>query len=177
LPTLSIRAADGDKPPVNSPTTTSDWADLAQLPDWGGIWIPKIPDQDAQVRTNPPPWNRKPAAFTGHKAAEERAGRPPPLFVDCLPEVRPSWMLITHNARLAADDHFARDRQDLRDQSSRAGELERGLIGRIDFPVGQLSTCGRQLSRSAGLRGREDAAFASIKGVDLATAGFPRSSV
>jgi hypothetical protein len=98
LPALSIRAADGDKPLVNSPSTASDGADLAKLPDWGGIWIPKISDQDAQVRTNPPPWNPKAAALTAHQAAEEGAGRPPPLFVDCLPEGMPSWMLITHNA-------------------------------------------------------------------------------
>jgi hypothetical protein len=30
--------------------------------------------------------------------AEERAGRPPPIFVNCLPEGMPSWMLVTHNA-------------------------------------------------------------------------------
>ena len=30
--------------------------------------------------------------------AEEKAGRPPPIFVECLPEAMPSWMLVTHNA-------------------------------------------------------------------------------
>ena len=30
--------------------------------------------------------------------AEEKAGRPPPIFVNCLPEAMPSWMLVTHNA-------------------------------------------------------------------------------
>ena len=29
---------------------------------------------------------------------EEKAGRPKGLFVDCLPEAMPSWMLISHNA-------------------------------------------------------------------------------
>jgi hypothetical protein len=31
-------------------------------------------------------------------AAEERAGHPRGLFIDCLPEGMPSWMLISHNA-------------------------------------------------------------------------------
>src|SRR5438552_44645 len=33
-----------------------------------------------------------------HQLAEEKAGRPPPLFVNCLPEAMPAWMLVTHNA-------------------------------------------------------------------------------
>src|SRR4030088_1103652 len=93
LPVLSGRAADSDKKP-----SASDWADLAKLPDWGGIWIPKISDQDAQVKTNPPPWTAKAAATVAHQFDEERAGRPPPLFVNCLPEGMPSGMLVTHNA-------------------------------------------------------------------------------
>ena len=36
-----------------------DWADIAKLPDWSGVWNPKITDQDAQIKTNPPPWNEK----------------------------------------------------------------------------------------------------------------------
>src|SRR5579863_5523134 len=47
------------KPPIviNPPPTAQDWADLAKLPDWTGVWNPKITDQDAQAKTNPPPWN------------------------------------------------------------------------------------------------------------------------
>jgi hypothetical protein len=74
LSALSSRAADTDRKP-NSPPRASDWADLAQLPDWGDIWIPKISDQDAQVKTNPPPWNAKAAATIAHQFDEERAGR------------------------------------------------------------------------------------------------------
>jgi hypothetical protein len=50
------------------------------------------------VRTNRPPWNEKAAAEVAKMFAEEKAGRPRPLFVNCLPEGMPSWMLITHNA-------------------------------------------------------------------------------
>jgi hypothetical protein len=88
------------KPPtvINPPPTAQDWADLAKLPDWSGVWNPKITDQDAQVRTNPPPWTPKAAAQIEKMFTEEKAGRPPPIFVNCLPEAMPSWMLVTHNA-------------------------------------------------------------------------------
>src|SRR3954468_20723889 len=82
---------------INPPPTPKDWADLAKLPDWSGVWNPKITDQDAQVKTNPPPWNEKAASLIRHQLAEEKAGRPPPLFVNCLPEAMPAWMLVTHN--------------------------------------------------------------------------------
>jgi hypothetical protein len=98
MSTLCAQAADNDKQAsVNAAPTASGWADLAKLPDWNGLWIPKISDQDAQVKTNPPPWNPKAAAIVAHQFAEETAGRPPPLFVNCLPEGMPSGMLITHN--------------------------------------------------------------------------------
>ena len=87
-----------EKPVINPPPTAQDWADLAKLPDWSGVWNPKITDQDRQAKTNMPPWNPKAARLIQHQLAEEKAGRPPPLFVNCLPEAMPAWMLVTHNA-------------------------------------------------------------------------------
>src|SRR5712672_3280717 len=102
LPALAgaAQSAETAKKPVviNPPPTAQDWADLAKLPDWSGVWNPKVTDQDAQVRTNPPPWNAKAAAKIAEMFEEEKVGRPPPIFVDCLPEAMPSWMLVTHNA-------------------------------------------------------------------------------
>jgi hypothetical protein len=94
----ALAAEPTKKAIINPPPTAQDWADLAKLPDWSGVWNPKITDQDAQVRTNPPPWNAKAAAEVAQMVAEEKAGRPRPLFVDCFPEAMPSWMLVTHNA-------------------------------------------------------------------------------
>ena len=91
-------AAPAEKPVINPPPTAKDWADIANLPDWSGIWNPKISDQDAQVKTNMPPWNANAAEMIKFQLAEERAGRPPPLFVNCLPEAHPAWMLVTHNS-------------------------------------------------------------------------------
>ena len=83
---------------INPPPTAQQWADLGKLPDWSGVWPPLVRNQEAQVRTNPPPWTPKAAAEIAQMFAEERACHPRPLFVECLPEGMPSWMLITHNA-------------------------------------------------------------------------------
>jgi hypothetical protein len=55
-------------------------------------------DQDARMRANPIPWNPAAAAAAAKLVAAEKAGNPSGLFVNCLPEAMPSWMLITHNA-------------------------------------------------------------------------------
>jgi hypothetical protein len=86
------------KPVINPAPTAKDWADLANLPDWSGVWNPKITDQDAQVKTNMPPWKPEIAAKIQHQLEEEKAGRPTPIVVSCLPESMPAWMLISHNA-------------------------------------------------------------------------------
>src|SRR5271167_968389 len=94
---VSAQAAEPQKSVINPPPSAQDWADLAKLPDWSGVWNPKITDQGAQIRTNMPPWTPKVAAQIAFMLAEDAAGRPPPIFVDCLPEAMPSWMLVTHN--------------------------------------------------------------------------------
>jgi len=83
---------------VNAPPSPKDWADLAQLPDWSGVWTPYVGDQERREKSDPIPWNRKAAAEITYLEAQEKAGNPKGLFVDCLPEGMPSWMLITHNA-------------------------------------------------------------------------------
>src|SRR5579872_5379389 len=98
-PSMACAQAPKKEPPViNPPPTAQDWADLAKLPDWSGVWNPKITDQDAQVKTNPPPWNEAAAKKVAQMFAEEKAGRPKLIFANCLPEAHPSWMLVTHNA-------------------------------------------------------------------------------
>jgi hypothetical protein len=88
------------KPPLvlNPAPTAQDWADLAKLPDWSGVWNPNVTDQDRQIKTNMPPWNEKAAQAIEKMFAEERAGRPRLIFFGCLPESHPTEMLITHNA-------------------------------------------------------------------------------
>ena len=83
---------------INAPPRAKDWAKLAQLPDWSGVWNPNVSDQNAQIVSNPMPWKPELLPQIEHLQTEEKAGRPKGLFVDCLPEAMPSWMLITHNA-------------------------------------------------------------------------------
>jgi hypothetical protein len=87
-----------EEPSLNRPPTRADWLKLSTLPDWSGVWNPNITDQNAQIKTNPVPWQPAVEARITQLATEEKAGRPRGLFVNCLPEAMPSWMLISHNA-------------------------------------------------------------------------------
>jgi hypothetical protein len=76
----------------------NDWSGIAKLPDWSGTWIPDIRDQNAQVDSNPTPWTPEVQKQVDRMNANEAAGNPKGLFINCLPEGMPSWMLISHNA-------------------------------------------------------------------------------
>jgi hypothetical protein len=93
-----LAADEKPKPVINPAPTAADWAAIATLPDWSGVWNPAIRDQFEQETTNPPPWNPAAAKRIAAMYREDAAGRPAPLFVNCLPEGMPSWMLISHNA-------------------------------------------------------------------------------
>ena len=95
---LARPALSADKPVINPPPTQQDWTNLGKLPDFSGVWTHKRSDQNAQMKTNPPPWNEQAAERIKFQYKEEAEGRPPPLFVNCLPEAMPAWMLVTHNA-------------------------------------------------------------------------------
>lgn len=83
---------------ANAPPQAQEWANLAKLPDWSGVWTPNVSDQDARIKSDPVPWKPAAAAQIARLEAEEKSGNPKGLFVNCLPEGMPSWMLITHNA-------------------------------------------------------------------------------
>ena len=79
--------------------TAQQWAGLAKLPDWSGTWAPAIRLQNEEITKNPTPWTPKAAARIEAMWAQERAGRSQGgLFVNCLPEGMPTWMMITHNS-------------------------------------------------------------------------------
>ena len=96
---VSVYAAQpSDKKDLIPSPTEQDWHAISKLPDWSGIWVPMTKDQDAQIKTNPTPWTEKAAKLIEWQVQEAIASRPAPLFVDCLPEGMPAWMLITHNS-------------------------------------------------------------------------------
>ena len=82
--------------PAPSP---AQYAALARLPDWSGTWSPDISDQNAQIKTNPVPWKPDIQKQVDHWVAEEQAGRPNGLLLNCLPHGMPGLILITHNAQ------------------------------------------------------------------------------
>src|SRR5438045_9748232 len=79
----AAHAADAPKPKpvINPPPTAKDWADLSKLPDWSGVWNPKIKDKDAQEKTNMPTWNAKEAELINYQLADEKADRTQHLFI------------------------------------------------------------------------------------------------
>jgi hypothetical protein len=91
-------AAGAEEALINPAPRPADWAALAKLPDWSGVWTPNMSDQKARIKTDPIPWSPQAAAQVEKLNAAEKAGDPKGLFVNCLPEAMPSWMLITHNA-------------------------------------------------------------------------------
>jgi hypothetical protein len=96
-PSAALAAGD-DLSVINPPPTAKDWANMAKLPDWGGMWLPDVGDQIKQMTSNPPPWTDKAAVYIKHQYDDMKAGKPDNFFNDCLPEGMPSWMLISHNA-------------------------------------------------------------------------------
>ena len=86
----------GPGPKIVAPLP-ADWAALAKLPDWSGVWFPDIRDQTAKIITDRPPWNAKAAAQVAKATREEIDGHPRLPFTNCLPMGMPSWVLINHN--------------------------------------------------------------------------------
>ena len=98
LAAFPAQSAETPDAQVNAPPTPKDWAALATLPDWSGVWTPYISDQNARIKKDPTPWLPAVAQQIDAMNAAEQAGHPRGLFIDCLPEGMPSWMLISHNA-------------------------------------------------------------------------------
>jgi len=80
--------------PTDPAPTAKDWAAVAALPDWSGVWTPDVIDQNKQIKADPTPWNAKAGQEVAALVAAEAAGHPKGLFVDCLPNGMPA--LIVH---------------------------------------------------------------------------------
>lgn len=78
--------------------TAAEWAAIANLPDFSGVWDFDGRDQIRQAENNIPPWNPKVAAQMAILTKKENDGFPELILKGCFPHGMPSWMLITHNA-------------------------------------------------------------------------------
>ncbi|CAN7142509.1 hypothetical protein LJR225_000019 [Phenylobacterium sp. LjRoot225] len=83
---------------LNPAPTAADWAAIARLPDWSGVWSPSPLVSGGPGFTDPPAWTPKAAARVARMRAAEAAGRPQNIYIDCLPEGMPSFNLMTLNA-------------------------------------------------------------------------------
>ncbi len=96
-PSICVAQAPSAAAATTPAPKPQDWAALARLPDWSGLWFPDIRDQTARIKTDVPPWNAKAAAEVAKATQEEIDGKPRLPFTDCLPMGMPSWVLINHN--------------------------------------------------------------------------------
>lgn len=78
---------------LNPAPTAKDWADLAKLPDWSGVWFPE--NWMTTTARHPPTWTAAVAKDVAALQAQEKAGHPKGLYVNCLPEGMPSLMIMT----------------------------------------------------------------------------------
>jgi hypothetical protein len=92
-----ISQARSQTPNLNSPVyapKTKDWADLAKLPDWTGVWRP---DGKSHTQTGVP-WNPTAAAQVAEQKKAEAEGHPKFVLDGCLPPGMPGWMLMSNEA-------------------------------------------------------------------------------
>ena len=99
----AARAAD-DAVLIPAPTA-QDWADLAKLPDWSGVWTPvppkivtRTPGGPGQWVENEPAWTPEAARQIARLKADEAAGKPHNIYINCLPEGMPDFIIMTLNA-------------------------------------------------------------------------------
>lgn len=93
-------ATDGaaGQPVLNLAPRARDWAALAKLPDWSGTWTPAPDDRAFPLGKKEPTWLPEVARQVEQLKADEAAGNPRNVFVNCLPEGMPSFTLMTVNA-------------------------------------------------------------------------------
>jgi hypothetical protein len=83
---------------INPAPTARDWADLGTLPDWSGAWLPDQKHPNYAFGSLPPLWTSAAAAYIAEQQALDKAGTPDNLYINCLPEGMPSFIVMTRNA-------------------------------------------------------------------------------
>jgi hypothetical protein len=101
----AIDASPGSVDATNSPSVQNpaphakDWAALAKLPDWSGTWTPAPDDRAFPLGKKEPKWLPDIARQIEQQKADDKAGKPQPIFVNCLPEGMPSFTLMSVSAQ------------------------------------------------------------------------------
>jgi len=92
------RSADPSKPVLNPAPSSKDWADLAKLPDWSGVWIPDRKHPNFRFGAVRPSFTPAAAAYIEEQEALVRSGTPNNLYINCLPEGMPSAVIMARSA-------------------------------------------------------------------------------
>jgi hypothetical protein len=95
---VAVQAA---APVLNPAPTAKAWSDIAKLPDLSGVWLPKplVPVNSIYVPAdNLPSWTPAAAKRVARMLEDDKAGHPENIFINCLPEGMPSFILMTLNA-------------------------------------------------------------------------------
>jgi len=74
------------------------WSALGRLPDWGGLWVPDRSDPKHAFGKGDPVWTPAAAKQIEALTAADKAGKPVNIYVNCLPEGMPSFVIMTLNA-------------------------------------------------------------------------------
>ena len=74
-----------------------EWSQLGHLPDWGGLWTP-VRQGARSFGIGDPTWTPTAAKQIEALRARDKAGNPLNVYIDCLPEGMPSFIVMTLNA-------------------------------------------------------------------------------
>jgi hypothetical protein len=74
-------------------------AELQQLPDWSGLWTPLREDGKSPFGQGDPHWTPEAQKQFDALKASEKSGVPKNIYIDCLPEGMPSYVIMTLNAQ------------------------------------------------------------------------------
>ena len=74
------------------------WSALGRLPDWGGSWVPDRSDPKHPFGKGEPKWTPNSQRQIDALNAADKAGKPVNIYIDCLPEGMPSFVVMTLNA-------------------------------------------------------------------------------
>ncbi len=75
-----------------------EWSALGRLPDWGGSWVPDRSDPKHPFGVGDPTWTPEAAKQVAALTAADKAGNPVNIYINCLPEGMPSFVIMTLNA-------------------------------------------------------------------------------
>ena len=97
LALASTGAAEPPKPVLNPAPSARDWADLAKLPEWSGVWLPDRKHPAFRFGSVRPTFTPAAAAYIAAQEALVRAGTPNNIYINCLPEGMPSNVLMARS--------------------------------------------------------------------------------